>query len=211
MKILVLIKEVPDMKKVSFDRERGVVNRSSAPAEINPFDENALQTAIELKKDLPDARVTVMTMGPARAEGSLRIAYGRGADEGILLTDPKFGGSDTCATSKTLAAAIKKMGGYDLILCGEKSVDGDTAQVGSEVAEVLGLPHAYYVEKIRDLTEDQITVECEELWGEKQVRRMTLPALISVTKNIMSPKLATVRRRLESRNIEITKLMLNDL
>ena len=211
MKILVLIKEVPDMKKVSFDRERGVVNRSSAPAEINPFDENALQTAIELKKKIPGAAVTVMTMGPARAEGSLRIAYGRGADEGVLLTDVKFGGSDTCATSKTLAAAIRKLGGFDLIFAGEKSVDGDTAQVGPEVAENLGIPHACYVDGIRDITEDSITVSCEELWGEKQVRRMTLPALVSVTKNIMAPKLATVKRRLESREMEITRLTLQDL
>ena len=108
MKILVLIKEVPDMQKVEFDSERGRVNRANAPAEINPFDENALETACELKKAREDVDVTALTMGPPRAEGSLRIAYARGADHGILLTDAKFGGADTCATSKTLAAAIRK-------------------------------------------------------------------------------------------------------
>ena len=211
MKILVLIKEVPDMQKVQFDSEKGRVNRAKAPAEINPFDENALETACELKKTKADVHVTALTMGPPRAEGSLRIAYSRGADQGILLTDAKFGGADTCATSRTLAAAIKKKGGYDLILCGEKSVDGDTAQVGAEVAEFLGIPHCYYVEKINKITSGSIEVTSEDIWGKKQIRRMTLPALISVTKNITTPKLPTVRRRLESREIEIERLTLSDL
>ena len=211
MKILVLIKEVPDMQKVEFDSERGRVNRANAPAEINPFDENALETACELKKAREDVDVTALTMGPPRAEGSLRIAYARGADHGILLTDAKFGGADTCATSKTLAAAIRKKGGYDLILCGEKSVDGDTAQVGAEVAEFLGIPHCYYVEKIDKLTSGHIEVTAEDLWGMKQTRRMPLPALVSVTKNITTPKLPTVRRRLESREIEIEKMNLSSL
>ena len=146
MNILVLIKEVPDMEKVRFDSERGVVDRSSAPAEINPFDESALQAALELKRKY-GAHVTAMTMGPLRAEKTLQDAYARGADEGILLTDRAFGGSDTIATSKALSAAVAA-GDYDLILCGEKSVDGDTAQVGAETAELLGIPHAYYVDSI---------------------------------------------------------------
>lgn len=211
MKILVLIKEVPDMQKVQFDSEKGRVNRAKAPAEINPFDENALETACELKKARADVHVTALTMGPPRAEGSLRIAYARGADQGVLLTDAKFGGADTCATSRTLAAAIRKLGGFDLILCGEKSVDGDTAQVGAEVAEFLGIPHCYYVEKINKITAGSIEVTSEDLWGRKQVRRMSLPALVSVTKNITTPKLPTVLRRLESRQIEIERLTLSDL
>ena len=211
MKILVLIKEVPDMQKVQFDSEKGRVNRAKAPAEINPFDENALETACELKKAREDVDVTALTMGPPRAEKSLRIAYARGADHGILLTDAKFGGADTCATSKTLAAAIQKKGGYDLILCGEKSVDGDTAQVGAEVAEFLGIPHCYYVERIEKMTAGHIEVTAEDLWGKKQTRRMALPALVSVTKNITTPKLPTVRRRLESRAIEVDTLKFSDL
>ena len=207
MKILVLIKEVPDMQKVQFDSEKGRVNRAGAPAEINPFDESSLETACELE----NADVTVLTMGPPHAENSLRMAYARGADHVILLTDTKFSGADTCATSKTLAAAIRKKGGYDLILCGEKTVDGDTAQVGAEVAEFLGIPHCYYVNRIEKMTADYIDVSTEGLWGCRQTRRMTLPALISVTRNITTPKLPTVRRRLESREIGIETLKLSDL
>lgn len=210
MNILVLIKEVPDMDKVKFDSEKGVVDRSSAESEINPFDMNALQTAVDLKKEY-NADVTVLTMGPLKAEKSLRDAYARGSDHGILLTDRKFGGADTYATSKTLSAGIKDTGNYDLIICGEKSVDGDTAQVGAEVAELLDIPHSYFVEKINSINNSEIEIEIENLCGNKQTRKMTLPALISVTKNINRPKLPTVNRKLESLNTEIKKLSLDDL
>ncbi|MGD9569484.1 MAG: electron transfer flavoprotein, beta subunit [Sedimentibacter sp.] len=210
MKILILVKEVPDMTKVKFDCEKGVVDRSSAESEINPFDINALQTAVDIK-NIYGAEVTVMTMGLSKAERSLRDAYARGADKGILLTDRRFGGADTCATAMTLSAAIKYMGEFDLIICGEKSVDGDTAQVGAEVAEFLNIPHSYYVEKIENLNKNEITVLIENLCGKKQERRMKLPALISVTKNINLPKLPTVNRKLESLDIEIQKLNLDAL
>ena len=235
MKILVLVKEVPDMERVKFDSERGVVDRSSAEAEINPFDESALQAAVDLKEQLrmqegaragtrPEgdteagshaeteepAEITVLTMGPPRAEKSLRDAYARGADRCVLLTDRAFGGSDTCATARTLAAAVRRLGGFDLILCGEKSVDGDTAQVGAETAEFLGLPHAYYAERI-SLSAAEAFVTVENLGGRKQIRRLTLPALVGVTKNIASPKLPTVRRKLESLEIAIETIGMEDL
>jgi electron transfer flavoprotein beta subunit len=150
-------------------------------------------------------------MGPPKAEKSLRDAYARGADEGILLTDRKFGGADTCATAMTLSAAVKHLGNFDLVICGEKSVDGDTAQVGAEVAEFLDIPHAYYVDKIIEFNDEDITVETEEICGSKQVRKMQLPALIGVTKNINFPKLPTVNRKLESQQIEVKTISLNDL
>lgn len=210
MNILVLVKEVPDMTKVKFDCEKGVVDRSSAESEINPFDINALQTAVNIK-DQYGAMVSVLTMGPPKAERSLRDAYARGADEGILLTDRKFGGSDTCATAMTLSAAVKYIGNYDLIVCGEKSVDGDTAQVGAEVAEFLDIPHAYYVDKINELTNEDITVTIEEICGSKQIRKMKLPALIGVTKNINFPKLPTVNRKLKSLGVDIRTISLEEL
>lgn len=196
MNIIVLIKEVPDMDKVRFDSSRGVVDRSSAPAEINPFDESALQAALELKERC-GARVRVLTMGPPQAKRSLQDAYARGADEGILITDRAFGGSDTMATSRTLAAAIRQED-YDLILCGEKSVDGDTAQVGAETAELLGIPHAYYADSIEEAGDGSIRVGIETICGDRQVRLMKLPALVSVTKNIGKLRLPTVKRKLES-------------
>jgi len=212
MNILVLVKEVPDMSRVKFDRERGVVDRSSAEAEMNPFDGNALQAALDLKeKTSLDISVTVMTMGPKRAAYTLQDAYARGADRCLLLTDRQFGGSDTCATARTLAAAINKEGGFDLILCGEKSVDGDTAQVGAEVAEFLDLPHAYYAERILNLDKEKIQVLIEDIGGSKQIRTMTLPALIGVTKNISKLKLPTVKRKLESLEKGVQHITIQDL
>lgn len=210
MNILVLVKEVPDMTKVKFDYEKGIVDRSSAESEINPFDMNALQAAVDLKSAC-GAKVTVLTMGPPKSERSLRDAYARGADQLILLTDRRFGGADTCATAMTLSAAIKSIGNFDLIICGEKSVDGDTAQVGAEVAEFLDIPHAYYVENIIDLNENEITVSLENICGSRQTRRMKLPALIAVTKNINSPQLPTVNKKLKSLDAEAQRISLDDL
>lgn len=210
MNIVVLVKEVPDMNRVKFDREKGIVDRSSAEAEINPFDMNALQAAVDIKKRI-GAEVTVLTMGPPKAEKSLKDAYARGADRGVLLTDRKFGGADTCATSYTLASGIKKIENYDLIICGEKSVDGDTAQVGAEVAEFLDIPHAYHVDKIREINMDSVEVITDKICGYNQIRRMKLPALISVTKNINHPELPTVDRKLESLDVEIECFGLSNL
>lgn len=208
--IFVLIKEVPDMTRVKFDSEKGTVNRNSADAEMNPFDLNALQAAVDLKQ-ICGCQVTAVIMGPPKAEKSLKDAFARGADRCVLVTDAKFGGSDTLATSRTLAAAVKKMGKPDLILCGEKSVDGDTAQVGAEVAERMGIPHSYYVEEICGMSEKEVTVRVEDLSGKKQERVMTLPALLSVTKNINFPQMPTLKRKLESLDAEIIRLKLADL
>ena len=210
MNILVLIKEVPDMRRVKFDRERGVVNRASAAAEINPFDLNVLAAALEQKKR-GGCTVTALTMGPPSAKKSLQDAYARGADKAYLMTDRRFGGSDTLATSTALAAGIRKIGGCDLVICGEKSVDGDTAQVGPEVAEILGIPHACYVERIESIDDTAVEVTVSDICGKSQRRRLRLPALISVTKNINTPRLPTVERKLESLEVEVEQLSLDAL
>lgn len=210
MNVFVMIKEVPDMAKVKFDSEKGTVNRNSAEAEINPFDLNALQAAVDLKETV-DCRIIAVTMGPPKAEKSLKDAYARGADGCVLATDAKFGGSDTLATSSTLAAAIQKTASPDLILCGEKSVDGDTAQVGAEVAEMLHIPHCYYVEKIKWMTREKVCVIVEDMSGKKQERELELPALLSVTKNINFPKMPSLKRKLASLDAEIETLRLTDL
>lgn len=210
MNVIVLIKEVPDMGRVRFDTEKGLVDRSSAEAEINPFDLNALQAAVNLKKN-DYVHITAITMGPPRAERTLRDAYARGADQGVLLSDSKFSGADTWATAATLAAGIKKLGPFDLIICGEKSVDGDTAQVGAEVAEILGIPHSYYVENIIDVNGSDIKVTVEGICGTKQIREMKLPALLSVTKNINIIELPEVVRKLLSLKVDIAKLCYEDI
>ncbi len=162
-------------------------------------------------KNLYNGEVTVITMGPLRAERTLRDAYARGADNCVLLSDKHFSGADTFATSRTIAAYISKLYDYDVIICGEKSIDGDTAQVGGEVADILNIPHAYYVEKINSISDKEIVVTINSLCGSKQLRKMKLPALISVTKNINRNELPTVKRKLKSLKIQVEKFGLSNL
>jgi len=209
MHFIVLIKEVPDMARVRFDRDRGTVDRGSAGTQINPFDLFALQGAVDLRSRY-GGRITAITMGPPRSADSLKDTIARGADDCICLTDKLFGGADTLATARVLAAAIAQLD-YDLILCGEKSVDGDTAQVGAEVAEILNIPHSYYVQRVTDIVDGMISLTTAELCGAKQERKMKLPALISVRRQIATPLLPTLKRKLESIDIEVKKIGLQDL
>jgi len=178
LRIIVLLKQVPDIEKVRFDVETGRIDRSSAPAETNPFDLHALEAGLQIKEKLGGS-VTVISMGPRQAESSLKDALARGADRAILLTDPRLAGADTIATAKALAAAIRKLGEFDLILCGEKTVDGDTGQVGPEVAELLGIPHAAYVCEIREIAHEWIKVVSD--MGDKYLYELKLPALLTAT------------------------------
>ncbi|MFH1032857.1 MAG: electron transfer flavoprotein subunit beta/FixA family protein [Chloroflexota bacterium] len=200
MRIIVPIKQVPDMSQVKFDMEKGKVDRSSAGAEINPFDLTALEAAVQIKEKLPST-VTAISMGPPSAEAALRDALSRGAGEAILLVDKAFAGSDTLATSYTLAAAIKKLGQFDLIICGEKTVDGDTGQVGPEIAEHLNIPHVSYVSKIEDIGE-KITVSCE-MDGIRYTVESDFPLLITVTKDINVPRLPAFSEKMRARKAKI--------
>lgn len=149
-KIIVLAKQVPDTRNVGGKamNDDGTINRSALPAIFNPDDLNALEQALLLKEVHPGSKVTVITMGPARAADILREALYRGADEGILLCDRAFAGADTLATSYALSQAIRKVGAYDIILCGRQAIDGDTAQVGPQVAHMLGLPQITGVRRV---------------------------------------------------------------
>lgn len=200
MRIIVPIKQVPDMRQVRFDTERGKVDRSSAAAEINPFDLHALETALELKEKL-GATITAISMGPRRAEAALRDALARGADSAVLLEDSKFAGADTLATSYTLACAIRKLGGFDLVICGEKTVDGDTGQVGPELAEHLSIPHLAYVSQLVEAGEKLVAV-CD-MEGEAHTVEASLPVLLVVTKDINAPRLPTFRDKVRARNAEV--------
>lgn len=209
MKILVLIKQVPDMEKVKFDREKGRIDRSSAGTEINPFDLNALEAALQISENL-GAKVTAVTMGPPQAEEALREAIARGADDGILLTDIKFGGSDVKATSSILSAAIKKIGGYDLIIAGIQTVDGDTGQVGPEIAGYLDIPHISNVEVIKEYSGDSIEVLCS-VWDSQYIKKGKYPLLITVTKDVNVPRLPSFKNKMKARKAEITKWSCEDL
>ena len=200
--IIVLIKQVPDIEKVKFNLKTGRLDRSSAGAVINPFDLNALEAAVQIKEK-KGATVTAISMGPKTAESSLRDAIARGADRAILLTDARFAGADTLATSYTLASAIKKLGSFDLVICGEKTIDGDTAQVGPEVAEFLGIPHVAYVEEIREVNKDGILVK-SKMGRNYYVIELSFPSLITVTKDANTPRLPTLKDKIRSRKAEIT-------
>ena len=209
MKLIVPIKEVPDIEKVKFDREKGRIDRSSAEAEPNPFDLNALEEAVKFKEEI-GGTITVISMGPSKTEDTLREALSRGADKAILLTDKGFAGSDTWATSYTLAMAVKKIGQFDLIFCGEKTVDGDTGQVGPELAEILDISHIAYVNKIVNRSEERVILE-SKLWGRTYRKELKFPGLITVTKDVNDPRLPSLNDKLKAKNLDIDKWGLQEL
>ena len=209
LKIVVLIKQVPDIAKVKFDVEKGRIDRSSAEAEINPFDMNALEAAVQVKEKIGGS-VIAISMGPPLAVTALKEAISRGADDAILLEDVKFAGADTWATSYTLARAIVKMGKPDLIFCGEKTVDGDTGQVGAEIAEQLDIPHVYYVSNIKEVANDKITV-VTEMEEASYFVESSFPVLISVTKDVNKPRLPTLKEKLKAMRAQIRIWHMEDM
>ncbi len=196
------------MSQVKFDSEQGRVDRASAGVEINPFDLNALEAAVQLKEE-SGGIVIAVSMGPQAAESALRDALSRGADDAVLLTDKAFAGSDTLATSYTLAAAINKIGDFDLIVCGEKTVDGDTGQVGPELAEHLGLPHVSYVSAIKEAGGKLLVTY--EIDGERYTVESAFPLLITVTKDINTPRLPAFSDKMKARKAEIDSWTAADL
>jgi electron transfer flavoprotein beta subunit len=207
--IIVLAKQVPDIEKVKFLKDSNWVDRKSADTEINPFDLNAIEAAQQMKEKL-GATITVISMGPATAEAVLKEAVARDADRGILLCDDAFAGADTLATSYALAAAIRKVGAFDLILCGEKTVDGDTGQVGPAVAERLGIPLLPFVSQITEVTTDKVTAVTETSAGSLNVEA-GFPLLITGTKEINIPRLPTLKDKLRARKAEVEKWAATDL
>lgn len=181
LKIIVLAKQVPDTRNVGKDAMKadGTVNRAALPAIFNPEDLNALEQALRLKDAYPGSTVTILTMGPGRAAEIIREGLYRGADNGYLLTDRAFAGADTLATSYAISMAIRKIEGYDLILCGRQAIDGDTAQVGPQVAEKLKLPQITYVEEILGVENGKIKAKRRLERGVETVEG-PLPMLLTV-------------------------------
>lgn len=181
LNIIVMAKQVPDTRNVGKDamKEDGTINRAALPAIFNPEDLNALEQALRLKDKYPGTKVTILTMGPARAAEIIREGMYRGADNGIVLSDRAFAGADTLATSYALATAVKKIGEYDLILGGRQAIDGDTAQVGPQVAEKLALPQVTYAEEIIDAENGHATVLRRIESGVETVK-VPMPAVITV-------------------------------
>lgn len=209
MKIIVCIKQVPGTTKVQIDPVTGILKRDGTSAKINPYDLYALETALQLKKKF-DAHVTVITMGPLQAQAIIKEAYMMGADQGFLLSDMKFAGSDVLATSYTLACGIRKIGTYDLIICGKQTTDGDTAQVGPSIAEHLGIPHVTCVKGIENTDKEGIVVK-QNMDDSFIVTRLPYPCLLTVEKDIFTPRLPSYLQFKKTKGWQVTHLGLPDL
>lgn len=211
LNIIVLAKQVPDTRNVGKDAMKadGTINRAALPAIFNPEDLNALEQALRLKETYPGSKVTLLTMGPARAAEIVREGMYRGADGGIVLSDRAFAGSDTLATSYALSAAVRKIGDYDIIIGGRQAIDGDTAQVGPQIAEKLEIPQVSYVADIQK-DGDTLTVRRMLEDGYMTVQVQT-PCLLTCIKELNTPRYMTIRGILDCDNEPVTVLDYNAL
>jgi electron transfer flavoprotein beta subunit len=201
MHIVVCIKQVPDAKNVRIDPNTHTLVRQGVESIVNPFDMFAVEAALRLK-DQSGARVTSLTMGPPQAAEALRETLSLGVDDGLLLSDRAFAGADTWATSTTLAAAIRKLGDVDLIICGKQAIDGDTAQVGPEMATQLDIPYASFVKHLeyQDSGHLKVTRRTEE---GTEVWQLPLPALITVLKEVGEPRVPSLRHKMRAKKADI--------
>ncbi len=204
MKICVCVKQVPETTRVEIDLETGTLVREGVQSVLNPLDTFAVEEALRIR-DRIGGTVVVLTMGPAQAEQMLREVLALGVDEGVLVSGPEFAGSDTWSTSYALARAVETLGGFDLILCGKQAVDGDTGQVGPELAAQLGLPQATYVRKIRELSKDHAVVERLTDWG-FEVLKVPLPAVMTAVKDLNEPRLPNLEDLYRGRFAQLRKL-----
>lgn len=187
-KIIVCAKQVPDTNVIKINPKTGTLIRDGVPSILNPDDANALEEALKIKDKHPDTHITVVTMGPPQANDLLFECIAMGADEGILISDRAVGGSDTWATSNTLDAAIKKIGEFDLILAGRQAIDGDTAQVGPQIAEKLHLPQVTYVEEFNiDDNMKDITVK-RQLEDGYEIIKIQTPCMLTAIKELNTPR-----------------------
>ena len=209
MNLIVPIKQVPETGNVKMDEETGTMIRDGVESIINPLDLYAIECALQLKEK-HGGGIAVLSMGPPKAEKAIREALSMGCDEGFLLSDKSFAGSDTWATSYVLAGAVKTLGEFDLIITGIRATDGDTGQVGPELASMLDLPLATFVSKIISIENNSITVE-RLIEGGYETVRLPMPCLISVINEISYPRLPTLRGKQTARKKEIPVKKNDDL
>ena len=201
MNIIVCIKQVPNTTDVRIDPVKNTLIREGVESIINPFDTYAIEEAVRLKERFT-GKVTVVTMGPLQAESALKEAISLGCDEGILVSDRKFAGSDTWATSYTLACAIKKIGAFDIILCGKQASDGDTAQVGPGISTHLNIPQVTYVKKIEEIKDGKARVERMTEEG-YDIVETPIPCLFTVVKEINKPRLPSLKGMMRAKSAKI--------
>lgn len=209
MKIAVCIKQVPETNKVNIDPETGVLLRSGTASKMNPYDLYAIETAMRIKKE-NNAEITVITMGPEQAKEIIKEAYSLGVDEGYILSDRKFAGSDVLATAFTLSQGLKKAGEFDIIICGKQTTDGDTAQVGPEISEYLGIPCIAGVVGIISIGKSSLIVNMD-MGNYTEKAEINYPCLICVDKDIYQPRLPSYRLKKATENKKINIITLEDM
>lgn len=213
MNILVCIKQVPDTDKIKIDPVTNTLIRAGVPSIVNPFDRYALECAARIKDENPGTKITVLTMGPAQAKTALQECLSVGADKAFLVSDRLFGGADTLATSYTLAKAIeyieKNGEKFDIVFCGKQAIDGDTAQVGPEIAEHLDIPQITYAVEAA-LAGDKIKVKRENDDG-YEIMEAQLPALVTVTKPAFEPRMPKVKDKIAALRAEISVISAADI
>ena len=210
MKIIVCAKQVPDTTEVRLDPKTNTLIREGVPSIINPDDKAAIEMALRIKDEHPDTKVTVLSMGPPQAEDALREALAMGADEAILLTDRAFGGADTWATSQTIAAGLKTVGDFDLILAGRQAIDGDTAQVGPQIAEHLGLPQVSYAEDLNVIDENTLHVK-RQFEDRYHIIEVKTPCVITALAELAAPRYMTVGGVYDAYDKDVTVWHLDDV
>jgi electron transfer flavoprotein beta subunit len=207
--IVVCIKQVPGSTQVKINPDTGTLIRDSVEAVVNPFDEYAIEEGLRIK-ERAGGTVKVITMGPPQAENVLRAAIAMGADEGYLVSDRAIAGSDTWATSYTLARAIRTLGETHLVICGKQAIDGDTAQVGPGVAEMLDIPFVAWVRKVEEI--DDVKARVERMMEDGyDVVEMPLPGLITVVKEINEPRMASLKGKMRAKKAAITTITAAEL
>lgn len=210
MKIIVCAKQVPDTTEVRLDPKTNTLIREGVPSIINPDDKAAIEMALRIKDEHPDTKVTVLSMGPPQAEDALREALAMGADKAILLTDRAFGGADTWATSQTIAAGLKTVGDFDLILAGRQAIDGDTAQVGPQIAEHLGLPQVSYAEDLNVIDENTLHVK-RQFEDRYHIIEVKTPCVITALAELAAPRYMTVGGVYDAYDKDVTVWHLDDV
>jgi len=202
MKIIVCAKQVPDTNEVKIDPVKGTLIRDGVPSILNPDDANALEAALQIKDANPGTTVSVVSMGPPQATYMLRECLAMGADDAVLLSSRTFGGADTCATSTTIAAGIRALGDYDIIFAGRQAIDGDTAQVGPQTAQRLGIPSVTYVQKVREIKKGSVVVE-RQLEDGFEVIEVNTPCVLTAVKELGEPRYMSVARIEDAYQAEI--------
>lgn len=209
MKIAVLIKQVPSQQTLYTDPETGVLIRSNTNSQTNPYDFAALETGLRIR-DAQGGTLTALSMGPISASSVISEAYSVGADDGYLLCDPAFSGADVYATSYALSQAIALLGGFDLLVCGQQTTDGGTAQVGGALAAHLGIPFLYWVTGIQAVYRDALCLE-QELSEQVYLAKLQLPALISVKQNLFALRRPTLKQKITARKKQVPMIKCSDL